>query len=416
MMRILLPALLSITILSACSEKKQIELSSGKWRATLSIQGNEVPFNMEIVKDSSNNYDAYILNARERLLLDEVNISGDSVIIPLHIFDATLRAKVDDGKMRGVFVKHYDKDYRLPFYAEHGITYRFKSSPMAKSETDFSGKYKVSFLEERDTVEAIGIFSQEGSTVTGSFLTPTGDYRFLEGISVGDSLHLSTFDGNYVYLFKARGNGESIEGRFISGKTKNIAWTAIKDDNASLDGADSQTFLKEGYERIEFAFPDVNGDTVRLDDEKYKNKVVVLQLFGTWCPNCMDEIKFLAPWYDQNKDRGVEIIGLAYERKADFTYASGRVKRMIEKLKVNYDCAIAGSNDKAQASETLPMINKVAVYPTTIFIGRDGKVKKIHTGYSGPGTGIYYEQGVEQFNETINALLNEGKGASTAKI
>ena len=81
---------------------------------------------------------------------------------------------------------------------------------------------------------------------------------------------------------------------------------------------------------LTFSFPDVNGKMVSLTDDKYKNKVVIIQLFGTWCPNCMDETIFLTDWYDENKDRGVEIIGLAYERKDDFTYASERVKKMVE--------------------------------------------------------------------------------------
>ena len=121
----------------------------------------------------------------------------------------------------------------------------------------------------------------------------------------------------------------------------------------------------------------------------------------------MDETKFLVPWYNQNKDRGVEIIGLAYERKDDFSYASDRVKKMVSKYEIGYDFVIAGTNDKEKASLTLPMLNKVVAFPTTIFIGKDGKVKKIYTGFSGPGTGVYYDQGIQHFNETVNELLNE---------
>jgi thiol-disulfide isomerase/thioredoxin len=182
---------------------------------------------------------------------------------------------------------------------------------------------------------------------------------------------------------------------------------AKKNDFASLPDPESLTYLKKGYEKIEFTFPDINGKSVTLNDEKYKNKVVILQIFGTWCPNCMDETKFLAPWFLENKDRGVEIIGLAYERKNDFTYASGRVKKMINKFNVPYDFVIAGTNDKAKASETLPQLNKVVAFPTTIFIGKDGKVKKIHTGFTGPGTGKYYDLFVQHFNETVNELLTE---------
>jgi len=151
----------------------------------------------------------------------------------------------------------------------------------------------------------------------------------------------------------------------------------------------------------------VNGKTVSLTDEKYQGKVVIVQLLGTWCPNCMDETRFLAPWYRQNRDRGVEVIGLAYERKDDFQYASERVKNMMEKLDIDYEVLIAGTNDKQKASKTLPMLNEIAAFPTTIFIGKDGKVKKIHTGFSGPGTGQYYEQFKEEFNTTVNELLSE---------
>jgi hypothetical protein len=101
------------------------------------------------------------------------------------------------------------------------------------------------------------------------------------------------------------------------------------------------------------------------------------------------------------------VIGLAYERKDDFNYASERVRKMIDKFGVHYDFVIAGVNDKEKAAETLPMLNKVVAFPTMIFIGKDGKVKKIHTGFTGPGTGVYYERFIQHFNETINELLNE---------
>ena len=101
------------------------------------------------------------------------------------------------------------------------------------------------------------------------------------------------------------------------------------------------------------------------------------------------------------------ILGLAYERKDDFEYASGRVKKMKEKLAVPYDFVIAGTSNKEEASKTLPMLNKVIAFPTTIFIGKNGKVKHIHTGFEGPGTGIYYQQFKERFNQIVNELLAE---------
>ncbi|HEU5148453.1 MAG TPA: TlpA disulfide reductase family protein, partial [Chryseosolibacter sp.] len=282
-----------------------------------------------------------------------------------------------------------------------------------ETAADFSGTFDVTFNHEKDTTRAVALFNQNGNKVTGTFMTPTGDYRFLEGSAAGNQLQLSTFDGNHLYLFRGSMQEDgSIAGEFFSGKSWHEQWIAVKNNEAALPDAESLTYLKEGYDRISFTFPDVNGKPVSLDDERFDNKVVILQLLGTWCPNCMDETRFLAPWYDENKDRGVEIIGLAYERKPDFNYASGRVKKMAEKMNVHYELLIAGTDDKKKAAETLPMLNAVVAFPTTIFIGKDGQVKKIHTGFNGPGTGKYYEQFREQFNQTVNALLKEDLTAS----
>ncbi len=399
--------LLCVMMAGCLAKNDNQDLREGMWRATVEIQGRELPFNFE-VKRNNGDLEIYLINADERLLLDEVSIKGDSVDIALHIFDANFKAVIKDDKLEGLFIKNFAKDYRLPFRAVHGKSYRFAETANNSEAVDFSGKYEVKFIDEKDSTPAIAIFNQTGDSVSGTFLTPTGDYRFLQGDVVDGTLHLSTFDGNYAYLFSAvKEKDGTLVGKYYSGKTWMEDWVARKNENASLPDADNLTYLKEGYDRIEFNFPDVNGNNVSLNDEKYKNKVVILQLFGTWCPNCMDETRYLAPWFKENNHRGVEIIGLAYERKADFNYASDRIKKMAKKLDVTYDFVIAGTEDKEKASETLPMLNKVIAFPTTIFIGKDGKVKKIHTGFTGPSTGVYYEQFQQQFNETINELLTE---------
>lgn len=399
-----------IVLFFSCSTDKESKnvLKTGIWRATVEIQGQELPFNFDLVNDDSGGYDLYIINASERLLLDEVKINGDSIDIGLHVFDANIKAKISGDSLIGTFVKNYDRNADVPFLAVHGQGYRFKKSAFSDEIPDFSGKYDVDFITEDDTTRAIGIFNQVKDSVTGTFLTETGDYRYLQGNVSDGMLKLSTFDGNHTYLFTASKQADgTLSGEHYSGKTYMAFWNAKQNENAKLSDPESLTYLKPGYEKIEFTFPDVNGKQVSLSDDKYKNKVVILQLFGTWCPNCMDETKFLAPWYRENKDRGVEIIGLAYERKPDFEYASTRVKKMIEKFDVPYDFVIAGTNNKDAAAKTLPQLNKVVAFPTTIFIGKDGKVKRIHTGFSGPGTGMYYDQFVEHFNELVTELLSE---------
>jgi len=401
-MRIFLIIILAVLGVS-CSPKKE-ELKTGFWRGVLEMQGQQLVFGLEVQK-SNDQYKIDVINAGEKLGLDEISIAGDSVRIVMHIFDSELRAKINGDQLIGYFIKNYDPKNKLPFTATYGDTFRYAKP--AEVNVNFSGKYSLEFQTKTDRYVAVGIFEQKGNEVTGTFLTPTGDYRYLQGNVVDDQLLLSTFDGNHAFVFTARFEGDSIKGNYYSGKTSLETWRGVKNENAAMPDSESLTFLKPGYEKLEFSFPDVNGNNISNHDERFKNKVVILQIFGTWCPNCMDETKFLTKWYEENKDRGVEILGLAYERKDDFEYASGRVKKMKEKLGVGYNFVIAGTYDKAKASETLPALNRILAFPTTIFIGRDGKVKHIQTGFSGPGTGMYYEQFKERFNQIVNELLAE---------
>jgi len=384
--------------------KKPAELKTGTWRGVIEMQNQQLPFVFDVEKKDSA-FLVYLRNGAERLLLDDVTVKGDSVTMALHVFDASLKAKIDGNQLKGTYVKNYAPEGNLPFSATFGEDFRFTSEKTAS--VDFSGKYQVQFFTEKDTSVSVGIFEQAGNRVTGTFLTTTGDYRYLEGNVVNDELKLSTFDGNHAFLFTAKKTGDTLKGDYYSGKNGHESWTGIKNDSAAMPDSEALTFLKPGFEKLDFTFPDLEGNKISSSDERFKNKVTILQIFGTWCPNCMDETKFLKDWYTHNKDRGVEILGLAYERKDDFNYASAQVKKMKAKWNVGYDFVIAGVNDKAKASETLPALNRVLAFPTTIFIGKDGKVKHIHTGFTGPGTGIYFEQFKERFNQIVNELLNE---------
>jgi thiol-disulfide isomerase/thioredoxin len=345
-----------------------------------------------------------LVNAGERLVIDSLDIKDDSIIVPMHIFDNEIRAKIVGERLEGVFVKKYAEGYKLPFTATFGEKARFDKGVAER----IPPRYKIHFADEPDSVYAVGMLKNEGDKITGTILTTTGDHRFLEGVRTNDSLFLSTFDGEHAYLYKARVNPDaSLNGYYYSGKSYNTPFTATPNDTIELPDAENITLLKPGFEKFTFSFPGVDGKPVSMEDPEYKNKVVIVQIMGSWCPNCMDETKFLAPWYLKKKAKGVEIIGLAYEKKDDFEYAKSRLLKLKDRLNVRYRIAFAGISDKEEASKTLPMINHVFAFPTTIIVDRRGKVRKIHTGFSGPGTGKYYEKFVEEFNETVNSLLKE---------
>lgn len=389
----------------SCREYKP-EIETGAWRGILSVQGRELPFVFDVEKQPSG-YAFIIHNAAERIRMDSIRILGDSLEVFFPVFDASIKFRTKGSQLSGYFSIHYARNYRVPFRAVHGQKHRFIPSDTTARVIDYTGTYAITFVNPTNTVPAVGVISQKGNYAEGTFLTPYGDYRYLEGNVVHDTLWLSAFDGNHLYLFNASLKGDSIIGTHWLGRSRKRPWKGVRNEQAQLPPAESLTYLKEGYERLEFTFPDADGKPVSLQDERFKNRVVIVQILGTWCPNCMDETAFLAEWYRNNHKRGVEIIGLAYEQKDDFSYAARRVKILQRRLNVNYPILIAGVNDNAKAAETLPALNAVIAFPTTIFIGKDGKVKHIHTGFSGPGTGRYYEEFTERFNDLVNTLLAE---------
>lgn len=402
-------SILKILILfffAACSTPKT-ELKTGIWRATIRIQGKQLPFTLTVDRDKADQYQLTIHNAEEKIVLDDPSFRNDSLFVDFQTFDAGFRAAIRHDSLIGEFIIHYADNYRLPFVAVAGQSHRFAVETTTPPTVDFSGKYDVQFFNEKNTVSAMGVIAQQGSLATGTFLTPTGDYRYLEGNVVGDTLWLSAFDGNHLFIFNAVMRGDTLQGTQWLGRARNRPWMGIRNDNAQPPSSSSLTYLKEGHDRLAFSFPDIDSVMVSLDDPRFKGKAVVVQILGTWCPNCLDETRFLVEWYQANKHLGVEIVGLAYEQKADFAYASGRVKKMIEKLGVPYPVLIAGTSDTQQASSTLPALNQVIGFPTTIFIDRVGKVVAIHTGFSGPGTGSYYEAAKLKFDDQVKSMLNE---------
>jgi thiol-disulfide isomerase/thioredoxin len=152
---------------------------------------------------------------------------------------------------------------------------------------------------------------------------------------------------------------------------------------------------------------------VSINDERFRNKVVIVQLMGSWCPNCMDETKFLSEYYQQNKHKGIEVISLAYEYSEDYERSRNSLRKFQQRFNVKYPMLITGAktSDSLRTDKTLPQLTPIKMFPTTIFIGRDGKVKKIDTGFTGPGTGEHYIEFVKRFNATVNKLLTESRAA-----
>ncbi len=403
---------LFIILISSCKGTFDGELEKGIWRATLKTgSAEEIPFNFEIT-DSADQKLLDIINGKERFRVNEISTLSDSVIIQMPLFDSEIRAALNNQTLSGQWIKHYaDSDEVMQFNAKKGDSWRFFKDKTA-TNTAISGRWSVTFntLNNKSSYASVGEFTQENGRVFGTFLTTTGDYRFLEGTVSDQKLYLSCFDGSHAYLFTGKLLNDSTitEGKFYSGLSSIETWTANKNEKAILPDAYSITDLKDGYDQIDFSFPDLNGKKVSLSDQKFKNKIVLVQFFGSWCPNCMDETAYLTSFHKKYQYKGVEIVALAYERTKDFERSKKNIARLRDRFSVPYDMLVTGfTKDKVEVSKSLPMLKTFMAFPTLMIIDKNGKIRKIHTGFSGPGTGTHYADFVKEFEKTIDVLLAE---------
>lgn len=387
----------------------QSKLKTGTWRGVLKTSSaNELPFNFE-VKNVAGKQQLAIINGTERFKVTDIKQKGDSVFIHMPLFNSEFKLKYEDAALKGKWIKHLgNKDATMDFTAVPGETRRFM--PTEKPSYNITGRWSAIFGEAAHLDTTVAEFKQVGAKLTGTFLTTTGDYRFLEGTVSGNKLYLSTFDGGHAFLFTADVKDDKTirNGKYYSGYSGLDPWTAVRNENAKLPDAYSLTYLKPGYKKIAFSFPDIDGKKVSLNDARFKNKVVIVQMLGSWCPNCMDETSYLVNYYKKYHPKGVEIIGLAYERTTDFAKSVPTLKQLKTRFNITYPLLITGfTPNRGDPQKSLPMLADYKGFPTTIIIDKKGDVRKIHTGFSGPGTGKYYTEFTHEFEKLTDDLLAE---------
>lgn len=375
------------------------------WRASLSIEKADCPFLIEVTASNGQMSEWKLINGKEQVELKNIIQKGDTVRVNIDAFDACIQAIIKGDSMSGRFVKNYiDNDPGLIFKAAQNMQARF---PLEKNPVKFSmdGKWDIEFVGEKD--KNVGIFQSSDGLVTGSILTPTGDLRFLEGAITSLGCQLSGFSGlSPYYLQFDLMNDSLLQGKLHTSRSV-INIKGKRNPKAVLDDPYTMTRMRTGLDTLGFNMPDLNDDPVSLNSPEYKDKVVVVSILGSWCPNCLDEQKFLSQWYLENRSRGVEVIGLAFERKDDPEYAKKTISSLVKRYNIEYPIVFAGKVGVQGTQKALPELVQVMSYPTTIFINKKGRVAKIHTGFNGPATGLFYDDFQADFNSLIDLLLAE---------
>lgn len=394
-------------VLTSCATKKEESLTEGQWLAELEVTDNQIiPFNFTLEKANSG-YTIKIYNSEEVISVDEISIKNDSIRIQMPVYEGYISGKFTKNTIEGKFIKE-SLDRVVPFKAIFGVEERFRDSKPAT--VNISGAWEVAFSKNTpDSYMAKGIFTQTGDKVNGTFRTKIGDYRYLDGVIDKDSLKISAFDGAHAFVFTAKVTDSTINGNFYSGNHFKEPFEGKRNEDFELPDADALTFLKEGYDKFAFSFPNASGDMISLEDERFKDKVVLVQIMGTWCPNCLDETKFYVDYLKNNPNIDFEIVALAFEYTKTKEGAFKAISRLKERIGVTYPILLAqvGSSDKVLSQQKLPMLNHVIAYPTSIFIDKKGKVRKIHTGFNGPATGDKYITFKKEFDVFVNELLVE---------
>jgi thiol-disulfide isomerase/thioredoxin len=405
---LLIGILLVSFALFSCSRKDEKILKEGRWVGVLEMDKNDksqlLPFNFTYKEGT-----LVITNAGEKIIIKEITIQNDSINLKLPVFKDEIRAKIiSSDSLLGEYLHFGSKSkYSFPFYAKFGKIERFENANISPA-FDISGRWETTVQpDDSDRYTIIGEFRQNGNNLIGTFLTPSGDYRFLEGAVSGNRMMLSCLDGSHTLLFKATISKEGTleNGILIGGSTWKEKWVAKVNDNIELPDADKQSAVKDGTGEIEFSFLDLNGKKVNLSDEKYSGKAVIVQIMGSWCPNCMDETRLFTGIYDSYKPKGLEIIGLCFESN-NFEESKERIQRFVNQLGAKYDFLYAGEVGKSNIFQALPFMKEFKGYPTTLYLDKNHKVKKVYTGFSGPGTGKYYEKQKTDIINLIDKLLS----------
>ena len=399
-------------LLAACLDPGKTppqNVLAGTWRVALTVPGGELPFLMEIRPDESG-VAATVINGDQRIETRDVYLPGNSVVINFAVFNSRIDASIERGMLVGSlsFVREEGKRHVIPLRAHRGVTDRF-SRDNDPPTIDVTGRWEVVFRSRSgDLTNAVGEFEQNGNKLTGTFLTRTGDYGHLAGNVHGNRIWLSCFDGYHLFLFYAEVDAQGVmRGDLFSGLHRQETWTGVRNETASLPDPNALTFIKPGFDRLNFSFPDTTGTLVSLSDPKFDGKAVLVSVSTTWCPNSHDEAALLRSLYSTYHDRGLEVVTIMYEHVEDFEPAARQVREFARRHDVKYDLLIGGSSDKAEASKTLPMLNEVVAFPTTIFVDRNRKVRRIRTGFTGPAAGQHYRDLVNDYSSYVEFLLSE---------
>ncbi|MFA7275050.1 MAG: TlpA disulfide reductase family protein [Crocinitomicaceae bacterium] len=382
---------------------------SGSWLGVLTLNSStELPFRI-FLTTKKKEIQFEIRNGEEKIQLINKEIAGDTLVFAFPEFDSDLHFVVTSSKQLNGYWHNKNKSgrYTIPFKAHlcENVLFECQQTDFSTQTVNLTYKWKTIFEPgTTDAYPAIGLFKQNGNQLSGTFLTETGDYRFLDGNLFGNQFYLSCFDGSHAFLFTAELQNNTLNGNFYSGTHYQTTWIANPDNNYELTNPDELTTVVN-TNPLQFSFKNLKNEVVSYPNSKYENKVTIIQIMGSWCPNCMDETHYYTQLYKKYHDQGLEIILVGYEAGNDENVYAEKLKRLQSRANIPFEMLIGGAANKNKAAKDFSMLNDIISFPTSIFVDRAGNISKVHTGFNGPSTGEYYDEYMLETEKYLQQLL-----------
>jgi thiol-disulfide isomerase/thioredoxin len=391
------PALLLqvVTALGAISSP------AGSWKAVLDLAGGALPFVLEI-DARGKAFRGQLCNGSACQSFSAVRIEQDSLVLEIADYAATIKASVRSDSLVGYYRNVGSNGPRtIPFRAARG------RRPLSTAPKQLVGRWDATYYQELGDSPRVFDLRNGPGGFQGRIISSTTDYGPFTGTVVGDSFAIGLFDGSFVYLLTGKLAGDTLRGIFHAGLRTQTRWSAVRSSGTSHLKSPTELSHADTTAPLQFEFPDLEGRRVRSDDRRFRGKVLLVDIFGTWCPTCHDATPELLRLYRRYKDRGLEIVGLAFEATGDPNIDARQVRRYRDKFRVPFPLLLAGINDTESIAAALPQLRDVTAFPTTVFVGRDGRVRRIHAGFHGLAAGPQHARMVREFETEIERLLNE---------
>jgi thiol-disulfide isomerase/thioredoxin len=400
-------AVLSVVVASAPRADATGSIT-GRWEATVTINGAVIPFRLDISGEGASVVGT-LYNGDEKETTTSASFKDGTVVLSLDHYLTKIVATEKDGQLDGKVQMRGDKGPEgNPFHATRYTPHAAASTVQAPS---INGAWEIPHESPKGEKAWRFIVKQSGAEVSAAILRVDGDTGALTGTYQDGKFILSHFDGSRPARMEVTpAKDGTLEIRQVGTGNRDGTLIAYRPDVARAKGlpepADyiKHTTMKNPNEVFTFSGPDVNGKLLSNEDPKFKGKVVLAIVTGTWCPNCHDEAQYLVKLYKKYRSQGLEIVALDFEEPEQQDELS-RVRAFVKQYGVEYTYLIEGA--PVEMWEKVPQAVNLNTWPATFFVGRDGKVKLIHAGFAAPASGAYNDQLKAEFTSTVERLLAE---------